>query len=93
MPLSMQRRTSALRKLSENQNRYKNKINDYKMLAFASKRAGRQDNECKAYLSMGVLYDNMREWKQSIVMYEKYLELCKQLGDVQESLSRTIALG
>ena len=86
-PVSVQV-TGVLRKYAVNNNTYKTKLNDYKMIAFSSRRAGRTESECKAYFSMGVLYDNMREWKKAAKQYLRYLELCKELNDIEgESLA------
>ena len=39
------------------------RLKDYKMLAFACKRAGKSRDEGRAYYSTGVLYDNLGKYK------------------------------
>ncbi len=51
------------------------------MLAHACKRGGKVRDEGRAYFSMGVLYDNMQNYKQAVACYERFLAVCKNIGD------------
>ncbi|CEG39194.1 Predicted G-alpha GTPase interaction protein, contains GoLoco domain [Plasmopara halstedii] len=44
-------------------------IKEYSMLAESSKRAGRHDAECIAYLCLGILYDNIEDYSKAIDFY------------------------
>ncbi|OWZ24773.1 hypothetical protein PHMEG_000130 [Phytophthora megakarya] len=41
-------------------------IKEYSMLAESSKRAGRHDAECTAYLCLGILHDNVEDFSKAI---------------------------
>jgi tetratricopeptide (TPR) repeat protein len=58
------------------------KIKDLSTLAFSSRRAGKRDVEATAYLSLGVIYDNQKNYLMGIDNYKRYLEICEDLGDV-----------
>jgi len=45
------------------------RLKDYKILAFACKRAGKVADEGRAYYSIGVLYDNIKKYKLAIEFY------------------------
>lgn len=57
------------------------RLNDYKMLAFACKRAGKLQEEGRAYYSMGVIYDNLHQFKLAITSYGDFLRICEAVGD------------
>ncbi|KAG6969318.1 hypothetical protein JG687_00003300 [Phytophthora cactorum] len=44
-------------------------IKEYSMLAESSKRAGRHDAECTAFLCLGILYDNVEDYSKAIDCY------------------------
>ncbi|KUF80003.1 Tetratricopeptide repeat protein 28 [Phytophthora nicotianae] len=44
-------------------------IKEYSMLAESSKRAGRHDAECTAYLCLGILHDNVEDYSKAIDCY------------------------
>ncbi|KAG7402335.1 hypothetical protein PHYBOEH_000043 [Phytophthora boehmeriae] len=44
-------------------------IKEYSMLAESSKRAGRHDAECTAYLCLGILHDNVEDYSKAIDSY------------------------
>lgn len=54
-------------------------ILDLKTLAFASKRAGKKEEEANFYYKMGVLYDCFGEFEKSIECYELYYNMCLKL--------------
>lgn len=58
------------------------RLRDYSVLAFACRRAGKTRDEGRAYYSMGVLCDNIGKFKEAIVHYKKFLQVCKSIGDV-----------
>jgi tetratricopeptide (TPR) repeat protein len=60
----------------------KTAISDFKTLAFASKRNGKKDLEAIAYVSLGVIYDNQKEYIKAIENYKLYADLCEEVGDV-----------
>jgi len=45
------------------------RLKDYKMLAFACKRAGKARDEGRAYYSIGVLFDNVGNYRKAISQY------------------------
>jgi tetratricopeptide (TPR) repeat protein len=51
------------------------------MLAFACKRAGKARDEGRAYYSIGVLFDNVGNFRKAISNYKKFLTVCKSIGD------------
>ena len=57
------------------------RLKDYKMLAFACKRAGKARDEGRAYYSIGVLFDNVGNYRKAISQYQKFLSVCKSIGD------------
>jgi tetratricopeptide (TPR) repeat protein len=58
------------------------RLKDYNILAFACKRAGKSRDEGRAYYSTGVLYDNLGKFKEAVDQYEKFLTVCRAIGDV-----------
>eukprot|EP00644_Phytophthora_capsici_P004294 jgi/Phyca11/527232/estExt2_fgenesh1_pm.C_PHYCAscaffold_170114 len=44
-------------------------IKEYSMLGESSKRAGRHDAECTAYLCLGILHDNVEDYSKAIDCY------------------------
>ena len=58
------------------------RLKDYGILAFACKRAGKSRDEGRAYYSTGVLYDNLGKFKDAINQYQKFLQVCRAIGDV-----------
>ena len=58
------------------------RLKDYEILAFACKRAGKSRDEGRAYYSTGVLYDNLGKYKEAIAQYQKFLQVCRAIGDV-----------
>ena len=60
----------------------KTAISDFKTLAFASKRNGKKDLEAIAFVSLGVIYDNQKEYLKAIENYKSYADLCEEVGDL-----------
>jgi len=58
------------------------RLKDYEILAFACKRAGKSRDEGRSYYSTGVLYDNLGKFKEAIAQYQKFLQVCRAIGDV-----------
>lgn len=58
------------------------RLKDYAMLAFACKRAGKSRDEGRSYYSTGVLCDNLGKYRKAIESYQKFLQVCKAIGDV-----------
>jgi tetratricopeptide (TPR) repeat protein len=52
-------------------------VKEYTMLAASSKRAGRHDAECTAYLCLGITYDNAEEYTKAIDCYSLVLSICE----------------
>lgn len=59
----------------------KNSIKDYELLSISSSRNGKKDVEAMAYASLGVLYENNKNYLVAISYYKKYLKLCQELND------------
>jgi tetratricopeptide (TPR) repeat protein len=59
----------------------KRRLKDYEMLAFACRRAGKIRDEGRSYYSMGVLYDNIMKYQKAVECYDKFLQVCKSIGD------------
>eukprot|EP00658_Telonema_sp_P-2_P066025 TRINITY_DN5513_c0_g1_i3.p2 TRINITY_DN5513_c0_g1~~TRINITY_DN5513_c0_g1_i3.p2 ORF type:complete len:262 (+),score=51.34 TRINITY_DN5513_c0_g1_i3:609-1394(+) len=63
-------------------------LSDAKMLASANRRAGKIRYEGISYYRMGVLHDNLKEYKKAIGQYKKFLAICKRTNDtVGEALA------
>jgi len=60
----------------------KKELADCKMLAHACRRAGKIRLEGLAYYKMGVLLDNLREYRSAIKQYKKFLSICVRTNDV-----------
>ena len=58
------------------------RLKDYEILAFACKRAGKSRDEGRSYYSTGVLKDNLGKFKEAIAEYQKFLQVCRAIGDV-----------
>ena len=58
------------------------RLKDYEILAFACKRAGKSRDEGRSYYSTGVLFDNLGKFKDAIGQYQKFLQVCRAIGDV-----------
>jgi len=58
------------------------RIKDLTYIAQACKRAGKIREEGRAYYSMGVLYDNLKEYNKALQYYKKFLSLCRSINDV-----------
>jgi len=73
----------------------KKDLADSKMLAHACRRAGKIRLEGLAYYKMGVLLDNMRDYRSAIKQYKKFLSICVRTNDVVgEALAyNSIAVG
>ena len=73
----------------------KKELADCKMLAHACRRAGKIRLEGLAYYKMGVLMDNIREYRGAIKQYKKFLSICVRTNDVVgEALAyNSIAVG
>lgn len=56
----------------------------------ASKEANDKQMEAEAYSTIGFAYRMLRDFSQSIMYFEKYLELCRELGDTS---GQGVALG
>jgi tetratricopeptide (TPR) repeat protein len=57
------------------------RLKDYEMLAFACRRGGKIRDEGRSYYSIGVLYDNIQKYHKAVEYYEKFLQVCKSIGD------------
>lgn len=57
------------------------RLKDYEMLAFACRRGGKIRDEGRSYYSIGVLYDNIQKYQKAVESYEKFLQVCKSIGD------------
>ena len=73
----------------------KKELADCRMLAHACRRAGKIRLEGLAYYKMGVLLDNIREYRSGIKQYKKFLSICVRTNDVVgEALAyNSIAVG
>jgi len=60
----------------------KTDLTDSRMLAQACRRAGKIRLEGLAYYKIGVLNDNMRDYKNAIKQYKKFLSICLRTNDV-----------
>lgn len=66
----------------EQQAAVKNSLKDYSTMALSSNRAGKKDIEALAYASMGIIHDNLSNFKLAINSYQQYLSLSTEIGDV-----------
>ena len=57
------------------------RIKDFQILSFACKRSNKLRDEGRAYYSCGVLYDNLGQHTKAINEYQKFLSVCKKIGD------------
>jgi hypothetical protein len=60
----------------------KTAISDFTVVAFSSKRSGKKDVEAMAYVSLGVIYDNQRNYNMAIEQYENYRTLTEEVNDL-----------
>lgn len=66
----------------ETRNSTLKRLNDYRLLAEACQRAGKTKDQGRAYYSMGVLFDNLGLHMKAIKAYEKFLNVCKTIKDL-----------
>ena len=57
-------------------------IKDFYVVAQTSKRANKKQDEGEAYVSLGVIYDNLKQYHNSIEQYMKYLMICETTNDI-----------
>ena len=65
----------------------------YQLLAAACHRGGRIRGEAFNYFCSAVLYDNLQEFGQAVLCYQKHLALCRQSGDRVGELLSCNAIG
>lgn len=66
----------------EQQALVKNALKDFTTTAVSSHRAGKKDIEALAYSSIGIIHDNLGNFKAAISSYQQYLQLSIEIGDV-----------
>eukprot|EP00949_MAST-11_sp_MAST-11-sp1_P002191 g2191.t1 len=66
----------------ENYGEMRTKLRDYEMLAASCARGERLKQEGIAHYAMGVLHDNMREYRKAIRRYNNFVSVCQQTNDV-----------
>ncbi|CAE7546158.1 unnamed protein product [Symbiodinium natans] len=71
-PLLPEERTAAMRKMK-----------DFEMLTFACRRASKLREEGRAHFSLGVLRDNLGQYRKAIDAYTQFLRVCKECNDSQ----------
>jgi len=71
-PIPQEERTQATRK-----------IQDLELLTFACRRASKVREEGRAHFSMGVLRDNLGQYRKAIECYNSFLRVCKDCSDSQ----------
>jgi tetratricopeptide (TPR) repeat protein len=52
-------------------------ISDYQAVAYSNRRLGKRNIEGSSYISLGVIYDNQKNYPKAIEEYEKYLEIAQ----------------
>lgn len=70
--IAQEERTAAIRK-----------IQDLELLTFACQRASKVREEGRAHFSLGVLRDNMGQYRKAIECYNSFLRICKECNDSQ----------
>ena len=68
-------------------------VQDYHMLAQACHRGGRVRGEAFNYFCMGVLLDNLQQYRRAIDSYDKFLTLCQHSKDQQGEMLALNAIG
>jgi len=63
------------------QGAHQNSIADQRLLARASQRSGKVQNEGQAYLAAAITHDNLGQFPEAIECYTKLLGVCERLGD------------
>lgn len=71
-PIAQEERTQAIRR-----------IQDLELLTFACRRASKVREEGRAHFSLGVLRDNMGQYKKAVECYNSFLRICKECNDSQ----------
>mmetsp|Transcript_25723 Transcript_25723/g.80169 ORF Transcript_25723/g.80169 Transcript_25723/m.80169 type:complete len:425 (-) Transcript_25723:163-1437(-) len=71
-PIAQEDRTQAVRR-----------IQDLELLTFACRRASKVREEGRAHFSLGVLRDNLGQYKKAIECYNSFLRVCKECNDNQ----------
>eukprot|EP01038_Epipyxis_sp_PR26KG_P015572 gene15572-21027_t len=59
----------------------KTQIKDFNALALSSKRSNKKDEEATAYVSLGVIHDNQKQFHAAIENYKSYLKICEEISD------------
>lgn len=59
------------------------KIQDLDLLTFACKRASKLREEGRVHFSVGVLRDNLKQYRKAIDSYSQFLRICKECNDAQ----------
>jgi len=59
------------------------RIQDLELLTFACKRAMKLREEGRAHFSLGVLRDNLGQYRKAIESYNQFLRICKECNDSQ----------
>mmetsp|Transcript_21873 Transcript_21873/g.29757 ORF Transcript_21873/g.29757 Transcript_21873/m.29757 type:complete len:402 (-) Transcript_21873:216-1421(-) len=72
---------SSIKAHTKGQASHKTAVADYRRIAFSSNRAGKKQMEGQAYLSMGIIYDNLGEYHTAIDSYSQFLSIAKTMGD------------
>jgi tetratricopeptide (TPR) repeat protein len=71
----------------------KTTIRDLSVLALSSRRANQKDVEATAYLSLGVIHDNLGSYHAAIENYMQYLQICQEVNDIMGSALACNCLG
>ena len=66
---------------TEDRIKFQKRLKDYLLLAGACRRANKLRDEGRAYYSIGVLCDNIMNFEQAIIFYDKFLTICKAVKD------------
>jgi tetratricopeptide (TPR) repeat protein len=77
----------------EQQANVKNLLKEFSTMALSNNRVGRKDLEALAYSSIGIIHDNLDNFKHAITSYQQYLQLSVESNDVSAQMKALNFLG
>eukprot|EP01083_Nonionella_stella_P111939 328731_1 len=62
----------------KNKNKYKEKLQDFTILAETCRRAQKYRQYANCYMSMGIIYDNCKDYKNAVSSYKKFIDILQR---------------
>eukprot|EP01084_Bolivina_argentea_P206817 352996_1 len=62
----------------KNKKKYNEKLQDYNIIAETCRRAHKYRQYANCYMSMGIIYDNCKDYKNAIESYKKFIEILRK---------------